>query len=429
MTESDGAVRRILLSTVVLVTATLAASTTHAGATTARFSTLRPGSSLPSDATCAARVRATSESRPDNATANATVPSPGSFHLTPLDDQVGYDNRTQTLEARVTGNFTGTTDEIIQWASCKWGFDEDRVRAIAATESWWHQSQLGDYTSNPSLCAAGYTVPCPRSFGIHQVTWTSDPVGTFPASRDSTAFNLDASLLVHRICYEGYMWWLRDIGYASYAAGDEWGCVGQWYSGNWHDQAAQTYITKVKGYLSTKPWTLASFSGASTTPSTVPATTTTTTVAPPPTTVPTCPCIRSDFEDGTAQGWYPGWGPVAVANTSALANTGSHALALTLSPTGPDWPAVQLSAPAGLAAGQRVTYAVYQPAGATLSSVQPYVADLNWNDVSVPAVRLVTGWNQVSWTVPAVSGIKGIGLMLNDDTGWRGQITLDSVRW
>ena len=41
--------------------------------------------------------------------------------------------------SRVDGNFTGTTDEILQWGACKWGFDEDLVRAIAATETWWKQ--------------------------------------------------------------------------------------------------------------------------------------------------------------------------------------------------------------------------------------------------------------------------------------------------
>ena len=32
----------------------------------------------------------------------------------------------------VTGIFTGTTDDIIQWASCKWGIDEDIIRAPTA---------------------------------------------------------------------------------------------------------------------------------------------------------------------------------------------------------------------------------------------------------------------------------------------------------
>jgi hypothetical protein len=391
-----------------------------------RFATLPPGSTLPSDATCAAQVRRTgTEPRPGNAVANATKPASGSFTLKQLNNQVGYDNRTPALVGRVTGNFTGTTDEILQWAACKWGFDEDQVRAIAATESWWRQSQTGDVTTNAALCPPGMPAPCARSFGIHQVTWNTDPMGTYPLSTTSTAFNLDTSLLVHRICFEGYMTWLRNIGYTSYAAGDEWGCVGQWYSGNWHDAGAETYITKVKGYVATKPWTQATFAdvAAGTTTTTAPATTTTT-VQPT-----TCPCLRYGFEDGTTQGWYRGWGAVTPSNTTLQAKTGTRALALALSPTGADWPAVQLSSPPGLSSGMVVNYSVYMPAGATLSSVQPYVADLNWADVLAPAKVLVAGWNQVTWTVPAVNGIKAIGLMLNDNSGWNGTLMLDNVTW
>jgi autotransporter family porin len=219
------------------------------------FSTLPPGSSLPAGGTCAGRVRPAAEQRLDNALANATVPTAGGFTLAVLDGQNGYNQHAQALEARVTGNFTGTTDEIIQWAACKWGFDENVVRAIAVAESNWHQNAVGDWTIDPALCPPGRLPPCPRSFGIHQVTWSSDPVGTYPWSRRSTAFNLDASLLVHRICFEGDMRWLRDVGYSSYAAGDLWGCVGQWYSGGWHDPDAQTYITRIKGFVATHPWT------------------------------------------------------------------------------------------------------------------------------------------------------------------------------
>jgi hypothetical protein len=204
-------------------------------------------------------VRPKVEQRSDNTAANRTVPSPGSFRLARLNTQNGYDDRTQLLEGRVTGDFTGTTDEVIQWASCKWGINENIVRAIAVAESGWHQNRVGDLTLRPALCPPGYTVPCPRSFGIHQVTWNSDPIGTFPSSRDSTAFNLDASLLVHRICYEGYMHWLRDIGYTTYRAGDMWGCVGQWFSGNWHDASAETYIAAVQSIVVARPWSLPGF--------------------------------------------------------------------------------------------------------------------------------------------------------------------------
>ena len=45
---------------------------------------------------------------------------------------------------RVDGDFAGTTDEIIQWAACKWGIDEDIVRAQVIKESCWYQSATGD---------------------------------------------------------------------------------------------------------------------------------------------------------------------------------------------------------------------------------------------------------------------------------------------
>ena len=41
----------------------------------------------------------------------------------------------------MTGNFVGSTDEIIQWAAWKWGVDEDVIRAVAVrsrigTRTW-----------------------------------------------------------------------------------------------------------------------------------------------------------------------------------------------------------------------------------------------------------------------------------------------------
>jgi len=45
---------------------------------------------------------------------------------------------------QATGDFTGTTTEIIQWAACKWGIDEDTIRAAAVPESYWHMSTVGD---------------------------------------------------------------------------------------------------------------------------------------------------------------------------------------------------------------------------------------------------------------------------------------------
>ncbi len=208
------------------------------------FSTLSAGSELPSGATCAAWVRRSSwEPRPENATANATVPASLS-----LPDWPGYaDAANTTLKPRIDGNFTGTTDELIQWASCKWGFDEDLTRAQAVVESSWRQDALGDWESDQKLCAPGWEATCPTSFGILQIKHYYHP-GTYPHSLRSTAFNLDYSLALRRACYEGWAY------YGTQSRGDLWGCVGAHWSGNWSDPGSNAYATRVQEALTKKAW-------------------------------------------------------------------------------------------------------------------------------------------------------------------------------
>jgi len=80
------------------------------------------GGALPSDATCAGRVVPTAENRPTNVSFNNTR-------------GVGANNENH----RVNGNFVGTTDEILQWAACKWGIPDNVIRAVAYQESTWYQ--------------------------------------------------------------------------------------------------------------------------------------------------------------------------------------------------------------------------------------------------------------------------------------------------
>ena len=213
-----------------------------------RFVTLPPGSTLPSDAECAARVRRAPEIRPQNAAPNA--------------------NRVQSknglpggIYGRVTGNFAGTTDEIIQWAACKWGIDEDIVRAQTAKESWWTQGAEGDLTTNPAACPPGHGIgvdgfpgQCPESYGVQQLRYAYWG-WSFPEAITSTAFNLDASLAARRSCFEGYETWFNDVERGrQYAAGDLWGCVGAWFSGRWYTQPSVTYIAAVQDYLNDRIW-------------------------------------------------------------------------------------------------------------------------------------------------------------------------------
>ena len=222
---------------------------------------LPPGATLPSEAECAARVHRSSwEPRPENRDANMRVPTNEQIaRLGPWGDALGLDPKADTLRRQITGNFTGTTDEILQWIACKWGFDPDIVRAEAVVESSWRQSFQGDHTSDQQLCPPGAWdgSGCDQSYGILQIKWYYFQ-DAWPMSRDDTAFNAEYVYAMLRACYEGWTVYLRDAtpepGYPAYHAGDIWGCLGRWFSGSWYTQGAIDYIAKVEAALTEKTW-------------------------------------------------------------------------------------------------------------------------------------------------------------------------------
>jgi hypothetical protein len=250
---------------------------------------------LPSDAACAARVhRSTWEPRRDNAIPNHRMPNVTAVHRAfsarPVSGGGSTDRRWDTwLLQRVDGHFTGTTDEILQWAACKWGLPDNLVRAIAVRESTWYQFEvypsgrpvldwgMGDMMPRNTSGATVYCRMlaghgrdyqrdfgpgiCPRTFSIAGVmSWQSpswgpmpgNQNGTFPFNRDSTAFALDYLASQLRGCYNGWEHWLKDSG--RYVAGDIWGCVGAWYAGDWHSGDANGYIGRVRRELANRTW-------------------------------------------------------------------------------------------------------------------------------------------------------------------------------
>jgi len=212
------------------------------------FGTLAVGAAVPrSDADCASRVtRNPWEPRPENNVANHTVPS----GAVPWNNNPGWTYWSAFIAKRnkVTGNFTGTTDEIIQWGACKWGIDENLIRAQAVIESYWVQSTQGD------LEGGRY-----HSFGLMQVRHDDASgalvKGGYPNTMQDTALNVDYYGAEMRACFEGDFWdgggWLYG---ATQVKGDLWGCVGYWYSGNWNDPGATNYVAGVRNYYNTKPW-------------------------------------------------------------------------------------------------------------------------------------------------------------------------------
>lgn len=253
--------------------------------------------SLRSGESCKTAVhRSTWEPRPDNDKRNHTVPDPGAvrsaFRARPRAVDKTYNSKWDTwLLPRVDGQFTGTTDEIFQWAACKWGLSDDMLRAIAVRESTWYQYLTypsgrcvtnwgcGDIVSTPTAATATYcnaiarygygyqkdfgSAICPKTFSIAGVMAWQDPFwgsmhdnqnGTFPFSRNSTAFAVDYLAAYLRGCYEGWEYWLPNTGTQTYSSGDIGGCVGSWYSGDWHTSRADGYISRVQNELTNFTW-------------------------------------------------------------------------------------------------------------------------------------------------------------------------------
>lgn len=230
------------------------------------FTTLPPGAQLPDEQECSNRVhRSAWEPRPDNQKANQSLPTQEQLALlTPWDQKIGLDPKANNLLQQINGNFTGTTNEILQWAACKWGIDENIVRAETVVESSWHQSYQGDYTNDINYCPPGTWdgKGCYQSYGLLQLKYYYFQ-SAWPMSRDDSAFNVEYVLGVIRTCFEGWTTYLNDRtplpGYARYHAGDLWGCLGRWYSGGWYDQGAVYYIQQVKTALANKSWLEAGF--------------------------------------------------------------------------------------------------------------------------------------------------------------------------
>jgi hypothetical protein len=210
---------------------------------TGYFSTLPPHAVLPSGSECASQVlsQPSTEGIAQNTPFNQTVPTAAelaAFHQQPL----WNDEAPAADFANVDGNFTGTTDQIIRWASCKWGLDEDAMRGEAWSETFWIQDTPADRTTDPALCQTpawnGWDgSQCWQSYGIFQTKVLDYNI--WPETRDSTAFNADFRSAYVRACMNGDIAYLGsrppDPGYPTYNSGTTdqlfWGCMGQWASG------------------------------------------------------------------------------------------------------------------------------------------------------------------------------------------------------
>ena len=231
-----------------------------------KITSWRPVGTPPlSDAEAASRITRVPEKRSGNAAANAYKPSASELHAF----LYGERNRDGKLPAeyshlygKVTGGFTGTTDEIIQWGAHKWGIPEDWIRAQAAKESWWrHSTQLGDPTTvrDVTRYPAHSRIDGTRvyqSLGLMQVRYDHPDgnrtgTGTEPLRWKSTAFNVDYTLATIRYYYDGLCSWCT----AGYTAGQQWESLGAWYNPYpWKNSSQMGYVSSVQNNLANRVW-------------------------------------------------------------------------------------------------------------------------------------------------------------------------------
>jgi hypothetical protein len=134
---------------------------------------------------------------------------------------------------RIDGACTGTTEQILEWAARKWGFDRlgypDLAKAMAVLETWWRQASVGNHGEIGIL-------------QVHPVNWPDWEPGTW-----STAYAADYAMAVVRSHYDGASW----LGDAT--KGDLRGSVAAWYCGCAYS-GGDWYASWVFQYYETKPW-------------------------------------------------------------------------------------------------------------------------------------------------------------------------------
>lgn len=222
-----------------------------------------------SDSYCSGRVQKFAERVPANTTANNDVPPAGTnFSWGPW---VSQDVAPGTGIAETAYNFSKvdgnvpkgfTTDEILEWAACKWGMDQNIAKGEAIAESNWLQSNKGDLDS-----CGGYD-----SYGILQVRATNPSVctpgsvensgwGGYPWTANSTAVDADAQMARLRAVYDGQSYMGAGgngnpvlTGSTSTAVGAPiWNAVSTWQSGT--DTGPDAYTSQIQSCLASSCWT------------------------------------------------------------------------------------------------------------------------------------------------------------------------------
>jgi hypothetical protein len=214
----------------------------------------------------------------------------------------------------VDGDYSGSTDDLMRITACKWGIDEDYIRAQSWIESGWHQDcaaahggtgcdEGGDENNPPgctpsSITSGAITSITPdgqfcemEGFGGLSGTNQYDTWGiaqtkvyyewaTWPMIEESTPFSLDYRYAEMRGCVNGDQYayfnsqsrksgsdYLRAVSNAtSNPTGSSkvsgwnnlqylaYGCIQTHFTGNWFDGRADSYLRGFLSALNSAPW-------------------------------------------------------------------------------------------------------------------------------------------------------------------------------
>jgi hypothetical protein len=283
-----------------------------------------PATTLPSEASCVTEVNnspITTENAPwnvddgsqekwnSNAVLSYSVPS-YFYEYAPCCNELPHSDFTA-----VDGNYTGTTDDLIRITACKWGIDEDYIRAQAMIESGWHQDcaaahggsgcNEGGDENNPAGCTpasitGGAVTPITNSAGefcgmegFGGLTGTNQydswsivqtkvyyEWATWPMVEESTPFALDYRYAEMRGCVNGdqYSYFnsqnkrsgsdyqsavtnaTNDPTGPSKVSGWNnlqylaYGCIETHFSGSWFDGRSDSYLKSFLNSLDTANW-------------------------------------------------------------------------------------------------------------------------------------------------------------------------------
>ena len=122
-----------------------------AAAAPAYFHTVPPGPRLPTGAQCATWVRA----RPVQGEQGRQPAVQPDHRPAGRRDVLLRRRGRQRIDDRAADQrqLHRPTEQILRWAACKWGIDQNIVFAQAAVESWWRQDDQGRLGTEPRLPA------------------------------------------------------------------------------------------------------------------------------------------------------------------------------------------------------------------------------------------------------------------------------------